>query len=124
MTSGQIHHIELYVSNLERSVEFWGWILERLGYKQFQNWELGRSWILGETYIGLVQTEKQHLDVAHHRKKTGLNHIAFQVEFAELEKIKLELVSRNIPLLYADQALEEMVFVEDPDRIKIELAAY
>ncbi len=31
MSKGIIHPIELYVSNLKKSVEFWGWFLEEMG---------------------------------------------------------------------------------------------
>lgn len=43
MSVGLLHHVELYVSNLEESIEFWGWLLEELGYVVFQKWESGRS---------------------------------------------------------------------------------
>lgn len=49
MTTGLLHHIELYVSNLKKSVDFWGWFLEELGYIPFQEWENGQSWKLGNT---------------------------------------------------------------------------
>lgn len=58
MTTGMIHHIELYVSNLKKSVDFWGWFLEELGYIPFQEWENGQSWKLGNTYIVLSKQKK------------------------------------------------------------------
>ncbi|WP_239584829.1 hypothetical protein [Chryseomicrobium aureum] len=36
MSKGILHHVELYVSDLKRSTEFWGWLLEELGYELFQ----------------------------------------------------------------------------------------
>lgn len=53
-----LHHVELYVSDLEKSIEFWGWFLNELGYEVFQKWEAGQSWKKGETYLVFVQTEK------------------------------------------------------------------
>lgn len=31
---GLMHHVELYVSDLRRSSEFWGWFLSSLGYER------------------------------------------------------------------------------------------
>jgi len=41
MSKGLIHHIEIYVSNLKESIDFWGWLLEELGMKlsKLGNWE-------------------------------------------------------------------------------------
>ena len=56
---GTIHHIELNVSNLKKSVAFWGWFLEELGYQPFQVWDKGRSWKKDEMYLVFVQTKEQ-----------------------------------------------------------------
>lgn len=77
MSTGLIHHIELYVSDLKSSINFWGWFLEELGYESFQSWESGHSWKLGATYIVFVQAEERFLDVPYHRSRVGLNHLAF-----------------------------------------------
>lgn len=41
MTAGLLHHVELYVSDLDHSAEFWRWFLEPLGYKLVGEWEQG-----------------------------------------------------------------------------------
>jgi catechol 2,3-dioxygenase-like lactoylglutathione lyase family enzyme len=76
-TAGAIHHVEIHVSDLPRSVAFRGWLLERLGYRGYQDWPEGRSWRLGESYIVLVRTRAPYRHVAYRRGGTGLNHIAF-----------------------------------------------
>src|SRR5262252_3938340 len=76
---GSLHHVELNVSDLARSVAFWAPLLERLGYVEFQRWAKGRSWRLGSTYLVLVQTEPRHRSRSFHRGGTGLNHLAFHV---------------------------------------------
>ena len=127
MPSG-LHHIEIYVSDLERSKNFWRWFLESLGYKEFQNWDKGISWKLGESYLVFVQTEPQFLDIPYHRCRTGLNHLAFHAKSKlHVDQIVQELKKRNIPLLYEDRHPHAggnssyAVFFEDPDRIKVEL---
>lgn len=61
MSKGLIHHLEIYVSDLKSTVDFWSWFLEELGYNQFQEWEGGMSWKIEETYIVFVQAEKGFL---------------------------------------------------------------
>ena len=159
--TGEIHHIELYVSDvkihdkphtlvcgnlehpknkcqlnyvlkcivahcffdLQKSIEFWGWLLEKLGYKQYQTFEKGQTWKLGETYLVFVQVEEKYSDVNYHRKRTGLNHVAFRVNGEELAEFRIALLEREIILLYEDK-FGDKLFFEDPDRIKIELAVY
>ncbi|RSK25828.1 hypothetical protein EJF36_02370 [Bacillus sp. HMF5848] len=130
MQKGLLHHIELYVSDLKRTVEFWGWLLEELGYSSYQKWEGGHSWILGDTYIVFVQAEDRFLDVTYHRCRVGLNHLAFHAKSRQhVDDITNKLRDRNITILYSDKhpfAGGEnyyAVYFEDPDRIKVELVS-
>ena len=127
---GAIHHIEIYVSNLNETKTFWNWLLTDLGYHISQEWDQGISFKLGESYIVFVQTEQKYLDIPYHRKGTGLNHLAFHVESrAMVDKYTDMLKAKNVSLLYEDRhpyAGGEnyyAVFFEDPDRIKVELVA-
>lgn len=126
--TGQIHHIELYVSDLKQTNEFWGWLLGKLGYIKFQAWDKGISYKLGNTYLVFVQTEAEYLDIPYHRKRTGLNHLAFHVESrAVVDEFTEQLKARQVNILYSDKhpfaGGEDYyaVFFEDPDRIKVEL---
>ncbi|MBP7204941.1 MAG: hypothetical protein KBA54_00330, partial [Candidatus Cloacimonetes bacterium] len=74
---GRLHHVELYVRDLQTSRRFWSWLMERLGYKLFQDWDAGFSYLLGETYLVFVQAEERFLDIPYHRCRAGLNHLAF-----------------------------------------------
>jgi catechol 2,3-dioxygenase-like lactoylglutathione lyase family enzyme len=125
-----LQHIEINVSDLERSSEFWGWLLSELGYSVFQEWPKGKSWILGDTYIVLVQTEEKYLESGYNRKRTGLNHIALHVESPEkVESLKNAIRERGLKILYEEKhpyaGGEDhfATYFEDPDRIKIELVA-
>lgn len=130
MSKGVIHHIELYVSNLKKSMDLWGWFLDELGYELFQSWESGQSWKLGETYLVFVQAEERFLDIPYHRSRVGLNHLAFHASSRQhVDEMTIRLKEREIDILYADRhpfAGGEnyyAVFFEDPDRIKVELVA-
>ena len=125
---GTLHHVELYVRDLRSSIEFWGWLLPKLGYHEFQRWDQGVSYILDDTYIVFVQTEEKYLDVPYHRCRSGLNHLAFHGGSREfVDEITLELQSRGVTILYPERhpyAGGEgyyAVFFEDPDRMKVEI---
>jgi catechol 2,3-dioxygenase-like lactoylglutathione lyase family enzyme len=125
---GQLSHIEIYVSNLTRSEEFWDWFLKYLGYRSYQKWDRGKSWIKNGTYIVLVQTREKYLDRPFNRCHTGLNHLAFYSDSKEdIDRLTAELKSREIKILYEDRhphaAGEDSyaLFFEDPERIKIEV---
>jgi catechol 2,3-dioxygenase-like lactoylglutathione lyase family enzyme len=71
-----LHHVELWVPDLARACEQWGWLLGQLGYEQFQDWQRGRSWLLGSTYLVVEQSAAMNAD-DHDRLRPGLNHLAF-----------------------------------------------
>jgi catechol 2,3-dioxygenase-like lactoylglutathione lyase family enzyme len=126
--AGLHHHVELYVSDLAKSREFWGWFLGRLGYEEYQRWDKGISWKLGATYIVLVQTEARFQEPPYHRCRTGLNHLAFHAESRkQVDELTEELRRREVAILYEDRhpyaggENHYAVFFEDPDRIKVEL---
>ncbi|MFJ5758769.1 VOC family protein [Neobacillus sp. NPDC093182] len=125
-----LHHVEIYVSNLDKSVEFWNWLLTELGYEQYQKWDLGISWKYQETYLVFVQAEERFLDVPYHRCRVGLNHLAFHARSREhVDEITETLLKKEIPILYREKhpyaggSEYYAVFFEDPNRIKVELVA-
>ncbi len=82
---GALHHVELWVPDLDRAVAEWGWLLGALGYAVHQNWAAGRSWRLGPTYLVVERSPDLlgPIDLArsprgaHERRRPGLNHLAF-----------------------------------------------
>lgn len=76
---GTLHHVEIWVPDLDRAVASLGRLLEALGYTLFQNWEHGRSWRLGATYLVVERSPDLTAD-RHDRRRPGLNHLAFHVE--------------------------------------------
>ncbi|MGB3161015.1 MAG: VOC family protein [Carnobacterium sp.] len=125
-----LHHIELYVSDLKKSTDFWGWLLEELGYSFFQRWDKGQSWRLHETYIVFVQVEERFLTNGYHRCQVGLNHLAFYAESRKhVDELVEKLRNNNVVILYEDThpyaggSEHYAVYFEDPDRIKVELVA-
>ncbi|MHC0035566.1 VOC family protein [Pseudoneobacillus sp. C159] len=125
-----LHHVEIYVSNLEKSVLFWDWLLTELGYELYQKWDKGRSWKYEKTYLVFVQAEERFLDIPYHRCRVGLNHLAFHAKTREqVDELTKKLIDKDVRVLYQDKHPFAggpdyyAVFFEDPDRIKVELVA-
>ncbi|MFP7298858.1 VOC family protein [Neobacillus niacini] len=125
-----LHHVEIYVSNLQKSIEFWGWLLPELGYELYQKWDSGVSWNHQETYLVFVQAEERYLDIPYHRSRVGLNHLAFHGNSRKhIDEMTQILLEKGIQILYKDKHPYAggkdyyAVFFEDPDRIKVELVA-
>lgn len=125
-----LHHVEIYVSDLKRTIAFWNGLLTELDYKIYQQWESGISWKHGETYLVFVQTEDRFLDVPYNRCRVGLNHLAFHAKSKEhVDTLTTTLRDQGIPILYKDThpfaggPTHYAVYFEDPDRIKVELVA-
>ena len=127
---GTLHHIEMYVKDLTKSKVFWGWLLNELGYREYQNWEKGISYISGQTYIVFVQVEDRFLDIPYHRCRAGLNHLAFHGgSKIFVDDITAKLRVRGVQVLYNDKhpfaggQSTYAVYFEDPDRMKVEITA-
>ena len=76
-----LHHIELYVGDLERSVAFWTPFMALLGYEA-DRWSGGMNYVRGrdDAYLCLLPAPPEHLAAGYHRKRVGLNHLAFKGE--------------------------------------------
>jgi catechol 2,3-dioxygenase-like lactoylglutathione lyase family enzyme len=124
------HHVEINVLELKRTKDFYGWLLEELGFYVYQEWDQGVSYKCGTAYLVFTQTEDNHTQFSYHRKRTGLNHLAFWAKSrAQIEQLRVQLTNRNISILYEDRFPyaggegHYALFFEDPDRIKIEIVA-
>ncbi|MDA1474958.1 VOC family protein [Bacillus changyiensis] len=99
-----MHHIELYVSDLDRSKRFWEWFLGELGYQVYQDWRNGISWKANDAYLVIVQAEKRFLEAGYHRCRVGLNHIAFRASSrAQVDDITEQLRKQGYKILYEDR---------------------
>lgn len=123
--AGQLHHVELCTSNLDQSVAFWDWLLGELGYESKNEWQNGRSWFNGPTYIVLKRTSKQ--DHPFDRTAAGLNHLAFHARSRQ-QVDELTATIRNRPdssILYEEQHPYAggyyALYCEDPEGIKVEV---
>ena len=100
---GTLHHVELWVPNLDRAAATWGWLLGELGYQFFQDWADGKSWRSGPTYI-VVEQSPARIATRHDRCRPGLNHLAFHIESrARVDKITADAPEHGWRLMFADR---------------------
>ena len=126
-----LDHIEIYVSDLERTLKFWTPFMEKLGYSATR-WSEGINYLSGadKPYLCFLQASTEHLEAGYHRKRIGLNHLAFRAKSRQhVDDIKAWLKESGYTLLYDDRYPYATapdyyaVFCEDPDRIKLEVVA-
>lgn len=124
-----IAHIQLNVSH-QKSFEFYKEMLRLFGYKIWHEDKETLGMGNGTTDFWLEVTVKDHKAVGYHRKRTGLNHVAFRVNKKKDvdDFIKKFLRPRKIKPLYGSPRLWPeytegyyAVYFEDPDRIKLEV---
>ncbi len=126
--NGRFDHMDVYVGDLGKSVAFWGPLLELLGFSQRADRPAAKSWSGAGAEIFFVQAEPDFVAQGYHRKRIGLNHLAFAVrDRAELEQVLTHVRSAGARLLY-EGGIEETprqhrLFFEDPDRVKVEVVA-
>jgi len=128
-THGALHHVELWVADLDRAVGSLGWLLEALGYTLFQSWDGGRSWRLGPTYV-VIEQSPHATATRHDRRRPGLNHLAFHVEDAAMvEKLTADAAEHGWHLMfperhpYAGGAQHYAAYLENDDAFEVELVA-
>jgi catechol 2,3-dioxygenase-like lactoylglutathione lyase family enzyme len=98
-----LHHVELWIADLDAVRTEWSWVLSRLGYTLESEWSGGASWTAGGTYLTFT-TSPNLSDVVHDRRRPGLNHLAFHGgERATVDAIMSEASSHGWSPLYADR---------------------
>ena len=129
MRTTGVHHVDLVVSSIERSLPFYTQLLGPLGYHSVNEVEGERGetiWYLSGpgTSIGLRESTVD--DVAFDRYRVGIHHIAFEAdsrsqvdERAEWARRQTELESE--PQEYAYLPGYYAVFFYDPDGLKLEI---
>ena len=129
----RVGHIYLYISDLKKSYDFYKGFLTCLGYKEIVNKDWGFAFINNGTSIWFEEARKSYIEKGYHRKRIGLNHLAFRVNSKEdVDNFYKEFLQKNkIHTLYeSPKAYPEYeegyyaVYFEDPDRIKLEVAYY
>ena len=129
MRSTGIHHVDLVVSSIERSLPFYTQLLGPLGFHSVNEVEGERGetiWYISGPGTSIGLRESQVDDVAFDRYRVGLHHIAFEAdsraevdERAEWARSQVQLESE--PQEYSYMPGYYAVFFYDPDGLKLEI---
>jgi glyoxylase I family protein len=128
-TSG-VHHVDLVVSSIERSLPFYTELLGPLGYHRVGEVEGERGetiWYLSgpDTSIGLREAQSE--SAPYDRYSVGLHHVAFEAgSRAQVDERAEWVRSRGAelesdPQEYTYRPGYYAVFFYDPDGLKLEI---
>lgn len=127
---GLVHHIDLTVTNKQRSRRFYDAVLGFLGYRRSADYDHGSDWDrAGEPFhsIGIIEARGDGAARVHDRTSPGLHHLAWAAESREdvdalhdlLCDIRAEVL--DPPADYPRYgATYYAVFFADPDGLKLE----
>ena len=129
MRSCGVHHVDLVVSSIERSLPFYSGLLGPLGYTRVGEVEGERGetiWYLTgpDPAVGLREAQS---DQRHDRYAIGLHHLAFEADSrAEVDELADWVRSQAVeiesdPQEYAYMPGYYAFFFYDPDGIKLEI---
>lgn len=126
-----LYHVQVNVSKAERSFPFYRALLAYLELRCVHEDPESLGFSDGAIDVWLIQTDQHHAGFGFHRKRTGVNHLAFRVDSrGAVDRFAREFLGpRGLATLYATpREFPEYtpgyyaVFFEDPDRLKLEVA--
>lgn len=123
-----LHHLDVNVANLEVSSAFYAPLLSRLGYARAEHGRGWEVWRGAGPYLTLVQAAHPYVAAGYHRRRVGLNHLAFTAPSRRaVDEMYALLLARGVRVLYGGpkemgtaDAPNYAVYFEDPDRVKLE----
>jgi catechol 2,3-dioxygenase-like lactoylglutathione lyase family enzyme len=124
-----LHHLTLWVPDLERARESWSWLLGELGYTLDRSVE---SVVLFRHPSGFAFALEQSADMVpgmlYSRLRPGLNHVAFRIDSAAA---LADLITRAKDHGWSDLPVDrhpvagaaDVAYLEDRDGFEVELVA-
>jgi catechol 2,3-dioxygenase-like lactoylglutathione lyase family enzyme len=126
-----VDHIDLTVSDLDRSTAFYEKVLGALGFRPVPN---DHGVVFGSRFmtIGLYLAAPEERSIAFHRYRVGLHHLAFKArQRADVDVLHSFLVREGVSILEGGPADYPKyapgyyaLFFADPDGMKIEFVHY
>ena len=126
----RVYHLQINVLDPRVSFPFYKDLLGYLEYRVVHEEGDVAGFSNGTTDLWLIATEPRHARRGFHRKRAGINHVAFRVAQREdVERFRTQfLAPRRIDPLYGTPREFPVyrpgyyaVFFEDPDRLKLEV---
>ncbi len=101
--SGRLHHIELWVLDLQEATDSLGWLLRQLGFTPMESWPDGASFAGADGLYLVIESGPDVTDKPHERRRPGLNHLAFQAGTpAEVDLLARRATSHGWTTMFAD----------------------
>lgn len=100
-----MNHIEINVSNLQKTKEIYADLLRLLGWEIIQEWSHGFSYQKSGLYLVFVQAEEKFKELGYHRKQIGLNHLALNVDCLEQFHATIQLLGSKRDSIFIQRAL-------------------
>lgn len=130
--TGTINHLRLTVSNIARAKEFYGPVMQRLGFlfvEESPTRLAWTSWAPHGTLHWFIMSvaDPKSPNKAHDRYSPGFHHLAWNVRSrAEVDSFHEFLLARGIPILdppaeYEYEPGYYAFFFSDPDDLKLEI---
>lgn len=126
----RVYHVQVNVRDAAASLPFWKALLGYLEYRVVHEEAGVAGFSNGTTDLWLMAADAPHRGAGFHRKRAGLNHVAFRVDQrGDVDRFHREFLEpRGLPALYGTpREFPEYapgyyaLFFEDPDRIKLEV---
>jgi RimJ/RimL family protein N-acetyltransferase/catechol 2,3-dioxygenase-like lactoylglutathione lyase family enzyme len=124
-----VHHVELWVADLAAAEKTFGWLFSELGWHEYQRWERGVSWRLGDGYV-VVEDSPARSGDRHERTAPGINHLALHAGTrADVDRITAAAPEHGWRLMFADRHPHAggpdhyAAYLENEDGFEVELVA-
>ncbi|HEY4614858.1 MAG TPA: reverse transcriptase-like protein [Citricoccus sp.] len=126
---GRLHHVEIWVEDLQRARRTLGWLFERLGYAVSGEWSEGTSYQGAGEYL-VLESGPDVRSGGHDRMRPGLNHLAFHAgSRADVDALVDAAVERGFTVLFAERhpfaggRSHYAAYLEAPGGFEVELVA-
>lgn len=127
--TGRLHHVEIWVADLEAARASLGWLFEQLGYAPADAWAEGCTYRGAGEYL-VLESGRDVAAGRHDRLRPGLNHLAFRAGTrAEVDRLAARAQERGFSLLFADRHPfaggrdHYAAYLETADGFEVELVA-
>jgi catechol 2,3-dioxygenase-like lactoylglutathione lyase family enzyme len=127
-----VHHVELWVDDLEGAEPRWDWLFGVLGWKPYQTWAHGRSWRAPDDgpYVVVEQSPALQQDVPYDRMRAGLNHLPLTADDrATVDALATTAADHGWRLLFSERHPfaggpgHYAAYLEDADGFEVEIVA-